>query len=131
MRNGCIAKLLTQAFPRLQLAGIDLQASQIAYASKYLKSLDLSDVDLRVGDASQLPWDDKSFDRIYSIWFLEHLSYPENVLQEAYRVLKTGGAIALNETDYRTILIEPESDDYQYLQLLFIKLSQLNSCQYI
>jgi ubiquinone/menaquinone biosynthesis C-methylase UbiE len=113
---GAVLGVLSQAFPRLQLAGIDLQASQIAYASKYFKSLDLSDVDLRVGDASQLPWDDKSFDRIYSIWFLEHLSYPENVLQEAYRVLKTGGAIALNETDYRTILIEPESDDYQYLQ---------------
>jgi SAM-dependent methyltransferase len=70
--------------------------------------------ELEAGDRHT--WDNESFDRTYSIWFLEHLDRPENVLQEAYRVLKTGGTIALNETDYRTILIEPESSDYQYLQ---------------
>jgi ubiquinone/menaquinone biosynthesis C-methylase UbiE len=119
---GAVLGVLGQTFPQLQLAGIDLQASQIAYASKYLKSLGFPDVDLQIGNASQLPWDNESFDRIFSIWFLEHLSHPENIIKEAYRVLKPDGAIALTETDYRTILIYPESDDYQYLQAALCEL---------
>ena len=113
---GAVLGVLGQTFPQLHLAGIDWQASQIAYAKQHLKNLGLSNIDLRVGDATQLPWANESFDHIYSIWFLEHLSTPENVLQEAYRVLKPGGTITLNETDYRSIVIYPESDNYRYLQ---------------
>jgi ubiquinone/menaquinone biosynthesis C-methylase UbiE len=113
---GAVLGVLGQAFPQLQLAGIDLQASQIAYARQHLENLGLSNVDLQVGDAAQLPWTDESFNHIYSIWFLEHTFNPEIILQEAYRVLKPGGTIRLNETDYPTILVYPESVDYRYLQ---------------
>lgn len=119
---GAVLGVLGQAFPQLQLAGIDLQASQIAYARQHLENLGLLNVDLQVGNASQLPWTDESFNYIYNIWFLEHISNPEPILQEAYRVLKPGGTIMLNETDYRTILIYPESADYRYLQDALCKL---------
>ena len=110
---GAVLGILGQTFPDLKLAGIDLAAEQIKYATQHLNSLNLQDVDLRVGDASSLPWSDN--DRIYGIWFLEHLPDPLQVLQEAKRVLKPGGTITLTETDYRTILVTPESADYRYL----------------
>lgn len=112
---GAVLGILGQTFPDLKLAGIDLEQKQIEYAKVYLSRLNLADVDLRVGDAITLPWADNQFDRIYAMWFLEHLPNPLKVLQEAKRVLKPGGTITLTETDYRTILISPESSDYRYL----------------
>ena len=112
---GAVLGILGQTFPGFKLAGIDLEDKQIEYAKNHLGNLHLDNVDLRVGDATNLPWRDNQFDRLYAIWFLEHLSNPLEVLKEAKRVLKPGGTITLTETDYRTILITPESADYRYL----------------
>jgi ubiquinone/menaquinone biosynthesis C-methylase UbiE len=112
---GAVLGILGQAFPGLKLAGIDLENKQIDYALNHLDCLDVSVADLRVGDATKLPWQDNYFDHLYAIWFLEHLPNPLQVLQEAKRVLKPGGTITVTETDYRTILVTPESADYRYL----------------
>jgi ubiquinone/menaquinone biosynthesis C-methylase UbiE len=112
---GAVLGILGQTFPGLKLAGIDLEPKQIDYAQKHLDNLNLSDADLRVGDATQLPWQDNYFDHIYAIWFLEHLSNPLQALQAAKRVLKPGGTITVTETDYRSMLVTPESTDYRYL----------------
>jgi ubiquinone/menaquinone biosynthesis C-methylase UbiE len=112
---GAVLGILGQTFPGLKLAGIDLEQKQIDYAQNYLDHLDLSNADLRVGDATTLPWQDNYFDHLYAIWFLEHLPNPLQVLQEAKRVLKPGGTITVTETDYRTMLVTPESADYRYL----------------
>lgn len=112
---GAVLSILGQTFPGLRIAGIDLSAKQLDYAQNQLNKLNLGNVDLRVGDATTLPWQDDYFDHIYAIWFLEHLHNPLQVLQEAKRVLKPGGTITITETDYRTILITPESSDYRYL----------------
>ena len=98
----------------LQILGIDLEPKQIEYAKNHLNNLNL-DADLKVGDAIALPWNGSQFEHIYAIWFLEHLLAPQQVLKEAQRVLKPGGTITLTETDYRTILVYPESKDYRYL----------------
>ena len=111
---GAVLGILGRAFPDLKLAGIDLEDRQINYAKNYLSSL-VDNVDLRVGDAASLPWQDNSFDRLYAMWFLEHLPNALQVLKEARRVLKPGGTITLTETDYRTILVTPESSAYRYL----------------
>ena len=112
---GAVLGILGQTFPGLKLAGIDLEDKQIEYAKNHLGNFHLDNVDLRVGDATNLPWQNNQFDRLYAIWFLEHLANPLEVLKEAKRVLKPGGTITLTETDYRTILITPESADYRYL----------------
>lgn len=113
---GAVLGILGTAFPNLKIAGIDLESKQIDYAKKHLNNLNLTDVDLRVGDANKLPWDDNSFSHVYAIWFLEHLIDPLPVLKEARRVLKPEGTITITETDYRTIVVTPESANYRYLQ---------------
>lgn len=44
-----------------------------------------------VADASNLPFKSKSFDTIVSIDVVEHIKYPEKLLGEIDRLLKTGG----------------------------------------
>jgi ubiquinone/menaquinone biosynthesis C-methylase UbiE len=112
---GAVLGILGQTFPGLKLAGIDLEQKQIDYAQSHLADLDVKTADLRVGDATKLPWQDNYFDHVYAIWFLEHLSNPLQVLQEAKRVIRPGGTITITETDYRTMLVTPESSDYRYL----------------
>ncbi len=111
---GAVLGILGQAYPSLKLAGIDLQPTQIDYAKQYLAALQLT-ADLRVGDASQLPWPDSQFDQVSTTWFVEHLPRPELALQEAYRVLQPGGQLSLTEPDYMTIKIWPDNRDYRYL----------------
>lgn len=113
---GAVLGILGQSFPSLKLAGIDLQPTQIDYARQHLDALGLTQVDLRVGDASQLPWPDQSFDHVRTTWFLEHVPQPKPVLKEAHRVLKRGGRLSLTEPDYITINTWPENADYLYLR---------------
>ncbi len=113
---GAVLGILGQTYPSLNLAGIDLQTTQIDYARQHLTALDIKPVDLRVGDASQLPWPDNQFDQVCTTWFLEHLPQPELALKEAHRVLKPGGKISLTEPDYMTIATWPDDPDYQYLR---------------
>ena len=47
--------------------------------------LKFSRVDL---EHNNLPYEDETFDIIYSKSFIEHFYYPEKIFQEAYRVLK-------------------------------------------
>ncbi|ELR98935.1 methylase involved in ubiquinone/menaquinone biosynthesis [Gloeocapsa sp. PCC 73106] len=113
---GAVLGILGTTFPNLQLSGIDLQPKQIECASRHLEQLGLLNTNLKVGNIQQLPWDKNQFDYVYGIWILEHIQDPIEPLQEAYRVLKPGGKIILNETDLMTLLLYPHSPDYQYLQ---------------
>jgi SAM-dependent methyltransferase len=46
-----------------------------------------------ISNAMHLPFPDNTFDGVWSIWVLEHIEKPENMLQEIRRVVKSGGHI--------------------------------------
>lgn len=50
-----------------------------------------------VGDAQDLPFEDESFDGIFLLDVLHHLAEPKKFFEEANRVLKPGGRIAMIE----------------------------------
>jgi ubiquinone/menaquinone biosynthesis C-methylase UbiE len=128
---GAVLGIIGQNYPDVKLAGIDLDSSQIDFARNYLNSLNLHSVDLKIGDATKLPWNNNSFDYVYGIWILEHIKNPLPILKEAFRVLKPGGKIILNETDLMTLLVYPDSEDYTYLQRTFFELLNYTGNAYI
>jgi SAM-dependent methyltransferase len=111
---GAVLGVIASAFPGLELCGIDRAEAQIAAAREHLASLGVA-CDLRVGDASRLPWPDGAFDHVYMMWFLEHVEDPRPFLAEARRVLAPGGTITINETDYSMLHVWPPSVDVEYL----------------
>ncbi len=113
---GAVLGVIASAYPGLKLAGIDLSPKQIETARRHLASLGNADVDLRVGDASRLPWADASVDHVFTMWFLEHLGDPMPVLREARRVLKPGGTITCIETDYSSFKVWPQNKDWDLIE---------------
>lgn len=113
---GAALGVIATAHPGLELAGIDLEPSQIDCARQHLASLGQHGADLRVGNAQRLPWRDACFDHVFIMWLLEHLADPRGVLSEARRVLVPGGTIVVIETDYASFLTYPECADYEYLR---------------
>jgi ubiquinone/menaquinone biosynthesis C-methylase UbiE len=53
------------------------------------------DGEFSVGTADRLPFRDESFDAVSSLLAFTYLKHPEDMLNEAYRVLRPGGATAI------------------------------------
>jgi ubiquinone/menaquinone biosynthesis C-methylase UbiE len=113
---GAVLGVLASEFLGVRAAGIDLEPRQIEAARRHLASMNIG-ADLRVGDATALPWPEHAFDHIYMMWFIEHLkeAVAARVLREALRVLRPGGDIAIAETDYTSFHVWPPSADWDAL----------------
>jgi len=66
--------------------GSSFSASRTIFAANGLDPTRIVD-----GDGEELPFEDESFDVVYSANVLEHTESPERVLSEAFRVLRRGG----------------------------------------
>ena len=87
--DGVMAELL--APHANQVICIDISEKVIAAGRKRLASS--SNVEFRVGDMHQLPFDDQRFDTVLLMHALTYTDQPEKVLHEAARVLKPGGQL--------------------------------------
>ncbi|HTP81012.1 MAG TPA: class I SAM-dependent methyltransferase [Bacteroidota bacterium] len=73
-----------------EVTGIDLTPQSIDFVRKRFR---LEGLPLRadVADAEHLPFDDDSFDVVYSFGVLHHTPNTQRAVREVYRVLKPGG----------------------------------------
>ena len=111
---GAVLGVLGEAFPGVELSGVDIEERQIDVARAHLAALGLEG-DLRVADAVGLPFADGSFDHVWMMWFLEHVHDPVAVLREARRVLGPGGELTAIEVDYNTVWAKPMTAGFETL----------------
>lgn len=72
------------------LTGIDLTPRAIEHTNKRFMIFGLTS-DVKEADAEQLPFDDESFDLVYSWGVLHHSPNTPQAIKEVYRVLRPGG----------------------------------------
>jgi ubiquinone/menaquinone biosynthesis C-methylase UbiE len=78
------------------VAGIDYAEIMVCQASKRnAEAIRAGKVKLQCATASKLPYDDQSFDKVFSINVAQFWDQPLQVLAEVQRVLKPGGLVAI------------------------------------
>ncbi len=79
-----------------QIAGVDFSRAMVAAARRRNRSaIKQGRVDLRYGQAAQLPFPDATFDKVFSIHSIYFWSEPKRSLQEIQRVLRPNGKLIL------------------------------------
>jgi len=92
-----------------QVIGVDIEDSQFGDAREEALREGLN-VEFRNASVYELPFEDRSFDAVFSHALLEHLSDPETAILELARVLKPAGLIGLRAGDLGGVLIDAASE---------------------
>ena len=78
------------------VAGIDFSETMVEEASRRnAEAIEAGRADLRYGEAGELPFDDGSFDRAFSIHSVYFWSRPRQAFTELWRVLRPGGLLVI------------------------------------
>lgn len=88
-----VARYLTRG----SLTLFDYQDAMLDIAEARLKARGLSNYTRRQGDATALPFADKTFDAAFMITVLGEVGDADAALREAARVLKPGGRLSITE----------------------------------
>lgn len=90
--TGWLLLKLHQISPKMRLVGLDVSSSMVAQGRKNMARAGLADlIDIREGNASDIPFPDECFDIVVSTGSIHHWKEPEAGLNEVYRVLKDRG----------------------------------------
>jgi cyclopropane fatty-acyl-phospholipid synthase-like methyltransferase len=85
-----------ERFAPKQIVGLNVTRSQVELARRRVAARGLSErVDLRFGSATEMPFEPGTFDKVLALECAFHFQTRERFFQEAYRVLRPGGRIAL------------------------------------
>jgi ubiquinone/menaquinone biosynthesis C-methylase UbiE len=96
--TGIVTRLLREHLPRnARLIATDLNEAMLAYAAHKFRPEEA--VEWKRADASDLPFDDQSFDAVVCQFGLMFVPDKEKAVREAYRVLKPGGTFIFNVWD--------------------------------
>ncbi len=93
-----------------RVVGLDFSADQIAAAAADAGTQGIANVEFRQGSAYALPFEDSSFDAVFSHALLEHLKEPDKATAEFRRVLKPGGMLGVCTPDWGGFLLAPPSE---------------------
>jgi len=89
--TGRSTQFVHQAFPRAKIIAVDLSEPYLKYAQEKLLKMD--HVHFLQADGAHLPFQEKQFDAVYSVFLFHELPMKARlaVLEESKRVLKPGG----------------------------------------
>lgn len=78
-----------------RVVGIDLTPAMIEQARTLQAANGLANLDWRIGDVSELPFESSSFDVAFTRYSFHHMIGPARVLTEMARVVRPGGRVAV------------------------------------
>ncbi len=115
---GIAIELLLPGLVGGKIAGIDYSHTMVEAARRRNReAVQSGQLDLRWGEAHQLPFDDAIFDHVFSIHSIYFWPEPRQSLQEIQRVLKPGGTLVLTILPAEDITGTPEFKPYSGSEL--------------
>ena len=116
---GAITFGLADAVAPGRVVGADIEPAMIEQATRLAAEEGIQNVEFKVGDIYDLPFEDGEFDVVFSHSVTEHLSDPVRALRELHRVAKPGGLAGIVKTDWTFPFIVPESEGFSKFFELF------------
>ncbi len=107
--TGAVTRMLAQWPNVAQALGVDLSPVLIEKARRF--SADLHNLQFEPGDACRLGEPDSTFDVAVFHTLLSHCPSPGLALQEAKRVLKPGGWLAICDADFCSVTVAQSNHD--------------------
>jgi ubiquinone/menaquinone biosynthesis C-methylase UbiE len=88
---GYVSIELARLLPQVEVVGLDISETMVEIATQNAAEHDVSEqVVFRRGDASDMPFEDSSFDFAISCGSLHHWKGPTQIFKEIHRVLRPG-----------------------------------------
>ena len=102
--TGDAERLLVRDYPKIaRVVGIEKNRTRYEHAVARCQDDGVPDqIEFRLADGQDLPFDDCSFDKALCVETLEWIKDPLRVLQEIRRVLKPGGVAVIVHSDFDT-----------------------------
>jgi ubiquinone/menaquinone biosynthesis C-methylase UbiE len=111
---------------RFQVTGLDISKTFVEIATENARQAGVA-VAFRLGNASAMPFEASSFDRIVCRAAFKNFSEPVRALEEMHRVLKPGGKVLIldlrRDATPREIATEVDKMQVGWLNALFIRVT--------
>jgi SAM-dependent methyltransferase len=124
--RGYLDELSERVGPGGTVVGVERNAEAVAHARLYAAERGLGNVELVHGDARATGLPDGGFDLVAARLVLVNVPQPEELVAEAVRLVRPGGAVAFHEADALTHLCDPPLDAWTRLRDRLERYAELN-----
>jgi SAM-dependent methyltransferase len=108
------------------VVALEVGEESAALTRAELERQGLGEVDVRVGDAQAMPFEDDAFDVVHAHQVLQHLPAPVQALAEMRRVTRPGGLVAVRDSDYEGFRWWPETPAFDRWLALYLRATRAN-----
>jgi SAM-dependent methyltransferase len=110
-------ELARRAGPQGRVVGADFDDAKLALARSEAEADGVTNVEFRKARIGEDEIEGP-FDVVYSRFLLTHLQDPQRAVAHFYRLLRTGGAIAVEDIDFSGHFVHPDSEAHRrYVEL--------------
>jgi ubiquinone/menaquinone biosynthesis C-methylase UbiE len=109
------------------VVGTEIEKSQVTLARRKAAERGVSNASFELADIYALPFEDASFDAVFSSAVLGNLREPVRGLRELLRVLRPGGIVGVKEFDNGGDLVHPLGKALEQYNKLYQRLRSENS----
>lgn len=127
---GCGPGTITADLARLVAPGrvvaIDTAEGIVAQAAELMAAQGLDNVVCEVGDVYDLGYDEGTFDVVHAHQVVQHVADPVGALAAMRRVCRTGGLVAVRDSDYAAFTFYPDVPGLADWSDLYHRLARAN-----